>query len=108
MAAAMRRTFMGCSLYFPTYTTAAATTPSVSGVALKSVRLAGLRRMQPIVPDRTAFRAPIERKTHGDHAEDQCQSPEHDTLLSHAPPYRPKSGIFKPRRPCLNVSSNNP
>jgi uncharacterized protein (TIGR00369 family) len=24
----------------------------------------------------------------------------------HAPPYRSKSGIFKPRRPCLNVSGN--
>src|ERR1700704_3036324 len=63
------------------------------------VRFAGFRRLQPIVPDRTAFGAAIEGKTHRDHAENQCQTPEHGRLLPTPLSYGPKSGIFKPRRP---------
>jgi hypothetical protein len=42
------------------------------------VRLAGFRRLQPIIPDRAAFGAAVEEKAHGENAENQCQSPEHD------------------------------
>src|SRR5580704_9890674 len=43
------------------------------------VRLAGLRRLHPVVPDRTAFGTAVERQSNGDHAENQCQTPEHVT-----------------------------
>src|ERR1700733_6302165 len=53
--------------------------------------------MQPIVPDWTAFGAATERDTHGDHAQNQYQTPEHRRSLPHAVSYGLKSGIFKPR-----------
>jgi hypothetical protein len=59
-------------LYFSNQIITAATAPNASGVVLESVRLAGLRRLQPVIPDRTTFRAPTKRKTHGHYAEDQC------------------------------------
>jgi uncharacterized protein (TIGR00369 family) len=62
--------------------------------------------MQPIVPDRTAFRAPTERETHRDHAEDQCQSPEHDTLLPTRPTISFQVRHFQAAAPMSNVSGN--
>src|SRR5580704_6556590 len=83
MTAARRKTFMECSLHLRgQHTTAPTAAPSAPrsrlGYGLKMVRLAGFGRLHPVVPDRAAFGAAIERDTHGDHAENQCQSPEHD------------------------------
>jgi hypothetical protein len=61
-------------------------TPNAAPCALKMVRLAGFRRLQPIIPDRAAFGAAVEEKAHGENAENQCQSPEHDLRT---PPTRP-------------------
>src|ERR1700686_4241849 len=60
------------------YTIAPTATPSVAACRLKMVRLAGFWRLHPVVPDRTAFGAAIEGETHGHHAENQCQTPEHN------------------------------
>jgi hypothetical protein len=61
--------------------------------------------VQPIVPDRTAFGAAIEREAHGNHAEHQCQSPEHHTLPPALALYGLNPAIFKPRRPVAMVAS---
>src|SRR5471030_2366735 len=59
------------------------------------VRLAGF--LHPVVPDRTAFGAAAQREAHGNHAENQYQSPQHHhPTPTHALPYGLKSGIFKP------------
>src|ERR1051325_10708556 len=60
-------------------------------------RSAGFRRLQPVVPEGAAFGAAIEQESHGDHAGNQCQTPEHRP----APPgtdrsYPPNRGVFKP------------
>src|SRR5258708_33490937 len=62
---------------------------------LKTVRLAGFRRLHPIIPDRTAFGAANEGEAHGDHAENQCQSSEHGRPTPAPQSYGFKSGIFK-------------
>src|SRR5664279_4337223 len=77
------------------YTTARTAPPSTTVRALKTVRLAGFRRLHPIVPDRTAFGAAIEGETHRDHAENQCQSPEHGRPTPHALIIRPQVRHFQ-------------
>src|ERR1700692_3752816 len=71
---------------------------------LEAVRFAGFRRLHPIIPDRAAFCAAIEGETHGDHAENQCQSLEHDPPLPTPTSYGLKSGIFKPPGPAVHSS----
>src|SRR5258706_15905077 len=101
MTAAERKTFMDCSPAFSSqHTTTRTATPSTLAFASQSVRLAGSRRLRPVVPDRTAFGAATEGETQRDRIENQYQSPEHGALLPIPSPYRLKSGIFKPRREC--------
>ena len=105
-ATAAYKTLMGCSLDFPAIYHRAGRDAKQRRRVLKTVRLAGLRRLRPIVPDRTAFGAAIERETHGDHAENQCQPPEHGRHAPLPPSYGRKSGIFKPRE--MSAAANAP
>jgi hypothetical protein len=66
----------------------------------RPIRLAGFRRLHPIVPDWTAFGAAIEGEPHGDQAENQCQPPEHGYTLPTSGSYGRNSGIFKLHRKC--------
>jgi hypothetical protein len=59
------------------------------------VRLAGFRRLHPIVPDRTAFGAAIERKTRGDHAQKKYPSPEHGSAAPLVLMIRPQVRHFQ-------------
>src|SRR4030081_386285 len=79
------------------HTTAPPTTPSARARARKMVRLAGFRRLHPIVPDRTAFGAATERDAQGDHADNQCQSPEHGPHLLPTPYHTASSQAFSSR-----------
>ncbi|SPP94376.1 protein of unknown function [Bradyrhizobium vignae] len=54
---------------------------------LEPIRSARFGRMQPVVPDRTAFGAPAQRETERGHAKDE------DTPTQHHPPV-PKRGII--------------
>src|SRR6202166_743540 len=63
------------------------------------VRLAGFRRLHPVVPDRPAFGAAVEDETHGDHAENQCQSPELSRAVPHGTHHTASSRAFSSRRP---------
>src|SRR3977135_704538 len=87
------------------YTTAPNATPSVPA-GLKTVRLAGFRRLHPIVPDRTAFGAAIEGDTHGDHAENQCQAPEHGRPTPCQPYHTALSRAFSSREERAPISAN--
>src|SRR5713226_9022001 len=98
MTAADRKTFIEYSLHFHRNIPPQTATPSMPAFALEAIRLAGSRRLRPVVPDRTAFGAAIEGETQRDHAENQCQSPEHGRATPHSSSYDLKSGIFKPRR----------
>src|SRR5436309_15994553 len=98
MTAAERKTFMECSHAFSLqHTTARTATPSTPTVALQTVRPAGSWRLRPVVPDRTAFGAAIERETQRDYAENQCQSPEHRRATPHAPHHTTASQAFSSR-----------
>ena len=65
---------------------------------LKAVGLAGFRRLDPVVPDRTAFGAARKRKACGKYADDQDQAAQHDGLLPKDRIMGRKAGIFK-RKP---------
>src|SRR5437660_572035 len=75
--------------------------------ALQAVRLAGLWRLQPVVPDRPAFGAAIEQKTQRDYAYPKRQTPEHDTPHPATKRfYRVNLGVCKPlRTPCRGLRS---
>jgi len=45
--------------------------------ALQAIRSAGFCRRHPVIPDRTAFGAAIERKTQADQADDNSQTTQH-------------------------------
>src|SRR5664279_2627778 len=77
------------------YTTARTAPPSTTVRALKTVRLAGFRRLHPVVPDRTAFGAAIEDESDGDHANNQCQKPEHGLPAPRCAIIRPQAMHFQ-------------
>src|ERR1700687_3512633 len=96
MTAAAPRILMGTLPAFsPLYTIGQSATPSVPPRGSKTVRFAGFRRLHPIVPDRAAFGAAIEREADGDHAENQYQSPEHGRSVPHAPIIPPQVRHFQ-------------
>src|SRR5258706_5114248 len=72
--------------------------------ALKMVRLAGFRRLHPVVPDRATFGAAAEHKTHGDHAEKQCQSSEHGRP-THRHHHTPSSQAFSSCAERVSIST---
>src|SRR4051794_16416792 len=62
---------------------------------LETVRLAGLRRLQPIVPDRTAFGATIQHQADRDHATYDTHTPAHAPApLATAASYGANRGVF--------------
>ena len=70
------------------------------------IRLAGFRRLHPVVPDRTALGAAAKRKAKADQAEDQYQSPEHVQLpTAH---HTASSRAFSSRRAQLFPSAKCP
>src|SRR4029078_9129425 len=71
-----------------------------TGSVSKPVRLGGFRGLHPIVPDRSAFGATIERKPDGDDARNQYQPTQHERapIPFNAAIMGFKSGIFKPNR----------
>src|ERR1700682_4649112 len=86
------------------HTTAPPTTPSARTRTLKMVRLAGFRRLHPIVPDRTAFGAAIEGKTHRDRAQNHYQSPEHGRPAP-TPYHTASSQAFSSRATAVSLSA---
>ena len=60
------------------------------------IRLAGFRRLDPVVPDRTTFGAAAQRDAERERANHDCPSPQHDPNYSPDPSYGPGPGIFKP------------
>src|SRR5258707_1972255 len=100
MTAAERKTFMECSLPLPATYHRAERHAKQAGLPSEPVRLAGSRRLRPVVPDRTAFGAATEGDTQRDRAENQYQSPEHGRATPPPSSYGLKSGIFKPRLEC--------
>src|SRR6476469_3831572 len=85
ITAAARKTLMECSPAFSLQYTTAGRDAKHAGFALEAIRLAGFRRLHPVVPDRTAFGAATEGEAQGHHAKNQCQSPEHRRITPHAP-----------------------
>src|ERR1700730_11194416 len=96
MTAAAPRILMGTLPAFsPLYTIGQSATPSVPASRLKNGPICRFRRLHPIVPDRAAFGAAIEREADGDHAENQYQSPEHGRSVPHAPIIPPQVWHFQ-------------
>src|SRR6476469_5852028 len=88
MTAAARKILMGDAPWICRQYTIADGGAKARG-ELETVRFAGLRRLHPIVPDRTAFGAAIEGKPDGGQAEKQYKSPEHRST--------PRSAIIGPQ-----------
>src|SRR5436190_19214084 len=59
-----------------------------------AIRLAGFRRLRPVIPERAAFGAAREREDKGEHARDQRQTLQHERPhpAGCTPPARPRYG----------------
>src|SRR5271168_1798309 len=86
--------------------------PETSLAALKTVRFAGFRRLDPVVPDRAAFGAAIEDEAKHDHAENQCYQPEHYSTRTRPAPLQPyhtgRSWAFSSHRDRQPVPQKEP
>src|SRR5436305_89786 len=109
MTAAERKTFMECSPAFrrnipPRKPRSQDAGPCDRVQSLQTIRLAGSRRLRPVVPDRAAFGAAIEGETQRDRAENQYQPPEHGRATPHCLIIRPQVRPFQ-AAPRLSIST---